>query len=124
MGECVKEGDVPPHEIVEVGFAWGGRVGKVVSRFAVELLRPRGTEYEVRVTSFRGCWYQTAEEPNQTTTRSPLLKSIAELPAPLAAEVRSLIDTSIVVAADVARHGLVQYIECPATQPQPPDVSG
>ena len=118
MEDAQSERNVRLGDVVVVGFAWGsGRVGKVVSTFAVELLRPGGQRdvetFVSRVVEFRTCWYKTQDETGAAEYQSPLLTTLAELPDALAQEVRALLGTEIVVGADIARYGGLQYILCP-----------
>jgi hypothetical protein len=111
-------------DVVVIGLLWGsGRVGKVVSSFAVELLR-RGGQRDIktfvgRVAEFRTCWYKTQHEDGSIEYKSPLMTELAGLPDALAAEVRALLGTEIVVGADIARYGLSQYILCPGETAEP-----
>jgi hypothetical protein len=109
--------EVAPGQIVEVGLAWGGRAGKVVGTFAIEVLRSHtdgaNTVLVSRAVGFRSCWFRTVGSAGGTDYQSPLFDKLEELPADLAAEVTSLLSSEIVIHPDVARYGLVQYINCP-----------
>lgn len=132
MDDAPRNRKVRPGDVVVIGLMWGsGRVGKVVSSFEVELLRrggPRDIETFVgRVAEFRTCWYKTQHEDGSVEYQSPLMTDLAELPDALAAEVRALLGTEIVVGADIARYGWSQYILCPGEDAEPgaaPDTAG
>src|SRR5262245_42823200 len=102
-------------DVAVVWLAWGStRVGKVVSTFAVELLR-RGSQRDIktfvcRVVEFRTCWYKTQDENGAIEYQSPLMTTLAELPEALAEEVGLLLGAEIVVGADTARYGSGLYI--------------
>jgi hypothetical protein len=118
MGDAQNERNVRFGDVVVTGFFWGGGVGKVISTFAVELLRP-GSQRDIetfvcRVVGFRTGWYKTEDE-NGAKYESPLMTTLGELPDALAEEVRALLGAEMVVVADRARYGLGQYIFCPGT---------
>src|SRR5262245_59461310 len=96
MDNAPRNRKVRPGDVVVIGLMWGsGRGGKVVSSFAVELLR-RGEQRDIktfvgRVAEFRTCWYKTQREDGSIEYKSPLMTDLAELPDALAQEVRALL---------------------------------
>jgi hypothetical protein len=110
--------DTKPDDGLEITFAWGGRLGKVVASFSLELIsRCEGDDkrFRARVAALRTCYYYNTGELPEMRSSSPLFKNLAELPPLLAEDVSAVVGSPIDVDGDeVDRNFCVpRYIEAP-----------
>ena len=84
---------------IDIALAWESSVGKVVGTFlgrATESKQDnKKPSYQVEIIELLHCWYKAQNDIGETVFNSPLLKSIDQMPEPLASEVQAFLGNII-----------------------------